>query len=226
MDQLLVRYQRGKITQILEISTYREILVQVGQLQPRIDIHPMDFISLRLAEMEASLSPAMMHTLFERLTLAQLGVIPTVRGVTQRVQGQINVVPVMAPISTPLQPVLMVQNGLQALAMNRVYIHRITLAWIGLTQMSVEPILDLRSAQTAQLELHQLQMETCIEIPGPVGLRLPLQVCQHQRDGPASLAIQLVQKWLFTPMAGRSIRHQIQVQTGAPGALLIGILQI
>jgi hypothetical protein len=185
MGLLLVPYQRGKVTQILEISTCREILVQVGQLQPGIDIPPMDFISLQLAEMEASLSPAMMHTLFERLTRAQLGVIPTVRGVTQQVQGQINAVPDMAPISTPLQPVLMVQNGLQVLAMNRVYIHRITLAWIGLTQMSVEPILDLRSAQTAQLGLHQLQMETCIEIPGPVGLRLPLQVCQHLLVGQA-----------------------------------------
>ncbi len=127
----------------------------------------------------------MMHTFFELLTRAQLGVIPTVRGVAQQVQGQINAVPDMAPISTPLQPVLMVQNGLQVLAMNRVYIHRITLVWSGLTQMSVEPTLDLRSAQMARLGLHQLQMETCFGIPGLVGLRLPLQVCQQQRVGPA-----------------------------------------
>jgi hypothetical protein len=87
MDQLLVQYQRGKITQILEISTYREILVQVGQHQPRIDIHPMDFINLQLAEMEASLSLAMIHTYIERLIRAQLGVFPPAPGVTQQVQG-------------------------------------------------------------------------------------------------------------------------------------------
>jgi hypothetical protein len=206
MALLLVPCLWGKVTQDLEISTCREILVQVGQLQLRIDIRPMGFISLQLAEMEASLSPAMTHTSFERHTRAQLGVIPTARGVA-RVQGQINAVPDMAPISTPLQPVLMVQNGLQVLAMKGVYIYRITLVWIGLTQMSVEPTLDQRSAQTAQLGLHQIQMETCIEIPDLVGLRLPLQVCQHQQVGPAWLAIQHVQKWLFTPMAGRSIRH-------------------
>jgi hypothetical protein len=149
----------------------------------------MGFIGLQLAEMETSLSPAMMHTFFERLTRAQLGVIPTARGVTQQVQGQINAVLDMAPISTPLQPVLMVQNGLEVLAMKGVYIHRITLVWIGLTQISVEPTLDLRSAQTARSGLHQIQMETCIEIPDLVGPRLPLQVCQHQRVGRAWRAI-------------------------------------
>jgi len=150
MDQLLVQYQRGKITQILEISTYREILVQVGQLQPRIGIHPMDFISLQLAEMEASLSPAMIHTFIERLIRAQLGIIPPAPGVTQQVQGQINAVPDMAPISTRLQPVLMDLIGLLVLAMKVVYIHRPTLVRIGLTQISVEPTGDLRLAQMAQ----------------------------------------------------------------------------
>jgi hypothetical protein len=133
MALLLVPCQRGKTTQILEIYTCREILVQVGQLQPGIDIPPTGFIGLQLAEMETWLSPAMMHTFFERLTRAHLGVIPIARGVTQPVQGQINAVLDMVPISTPLQPVLMVQNGLEVLAMKGVYIHRITLAWIGLT---------------------------------------------------------------------------------------------
>jgi hypothetical protein len=91
----------------------------------------------------------------------------------------------MAPISTPLQPVLMVQNGLRVLAMKGVYIHRITLERIGLTQMSVEPTGDLRSAQMALLGSLQIQMEACIEIPDLVGLRLPLQVFQAQRVGPA-----------------------------------------
>jgi hypothetical protein len=150
MDQLLVRYQRGKITQILEISTYREILVQVGQLQPRIDIHPMDFISLQLAEMEASLSLAMIHTYIERLIRAQLGVFPHAPGVTQQVQGQINAVPDMAPISTPLQPVLMGLIGLLALVMKVVCIHRPTLVRIGLTQISGEPTGDLPLVQMAQ----------------------------------------------------------------------------
>lgn len=150
MDQLLVQYQRGKITQILEISTYREILVQAGQLQPQIDIHPMDFISLQLAAMEASSSLAMMHTFIERLIRAQLGVFPPAPGVTQQVQGQINAVPDMAPISTHLQPVLMGLIGLLVLAMKVVYIHRPTLVRIGLTQISVEPTGDLRLAQMAQ----------------------------------------------------------------------------
>ena len=150
MDQLLVQYQRGKITQILEISTYREILVQVGQHQPRIDIHPMDFISLQLAEMEASLSLAMMHTYIERLIRAQLGVFPPAPGVTQQVQGQINAVPDMAPISTPLQPVLMGLIGLLALVMKVVCIHRPTLVRIGLTQISGEPTGDLPLVQMAQ----------------------------------------------------------------------------
>ena len=150
MDQLLVRYQRGKITQILEISTYREILVQAGQLQPQIDIHPMDFISLQLAEMEASSSLVMIHTFIERLIRAQLGVSPPAPGVTQQVQGQINAVPDMAPISTHLQPVLMGLIGLLALVMKVVYIHRPTLVRIGLTQISGEPTGDLRLAQMAQ----------------------------------------------------------------------------
>jgi hypothetical protein len=150
MDQLLVRYQRGKITQILEISTYREILVQVGQLQPRIDIHPMDFISLQLAGMEASLSLAMIHTYIERLIRDQLGVFPPAPGVTQQVQGQINAVPDMAPISTPLQPVLMGLIGLLALVMKVVCIHRPTLVRIGLTQISGEPTGDLPLVQMAQ----------------------------------------------------------------------------
>jgi hypothetical protein len=144
----------------------------------------MGFIGWQLAEMEISLSQPMIRTLLKRLTLALLGVIPPARGVA-RVQGQINAVLDTALISTPLQPVLMVQNGLQVLGMKGVYIHRITLVWIGLTQMSVEPTLDLRSAQTAQLGLQQIQMEACIEIPDLVGLRLLLQVCQHQRVGPA-----------------------------------------
>lgn len=150
MDQLLVQYQRGKITQILEISTYREILVQVGQLQPRIELHPMDFISLQLAEMEASLSLAMIHTYIERLIRAQLGVFPPAPGVTQQVQGQINAVPDMAPISTPLQPVLMGLIGLLALVMKVVCIHRPTLVRIGLTQISGEPTGDLPLVQMAQ----------------------------------------------------------------------------
>jgi hypothetical protein len=150
MDQLLVQYQRGKITQILEISTYREILVQVGQLQPRIDLHLMDFISLQLAEMEASLSLAMIHTYIERLIRAQLGVFPPARGATQRVQGQINAVPDMAPISTPLQPALMGLIGLLALVMKVVCIHRPTLVRIGLTQISGEPTGDLPLVQMAQ----------------------------------------------------------------------------
>jgi len=150
MDQLLVQYQRGKITQILEISTYREILVQAGQLQPQIDIHPMDFISLQLAEMEASSSLVMIHTFIERLIRAQLGVFPPAPGVTQQVQGQINAVPDMAPISTHLQPVLMGLIGLLVLAMKVVYIHRPTLVRIGLTQISVEPTGDQRLAQMAQ----------------------------------------------------------------------------
>jgi hypothetical protein len=144
----------------------------------------MDFLSSHLAEMEASLSLAMIHTFIERLIRAQLGVIPPARGVA-RVQGQINDVPDMAPISTPLQPVLMVQNGLRVLAMKGVYIHRITLERIGLTQISVEPTGDLRSAQMALLGSLQIQMEACIEIPDLVGLRLPLQVFQAQRVGPA-----------------------------------------
>jgi hypothetical protein len=150
MDQLLVQYQRGKITQILEISTYREILVQAGQLQPQIDIHPMDFISLQLAEMEASSSLVMIHTFIERLIRAQLGVFPPAPGVTQQVQGQINAVPDMAPISTPLQPVLMGLIGLLALVMKVVCIHRPTLVRIGLTQISVEPTGDLPLVQMAQ----------------------------------------------------------------------------
>jgi hypothetical protein len=150
MDQLLVQYQRGKITQILEISTYREILVQAGQHQPRIDIHPMDFISLQLAEMEASLSLAMIHTYIERLIRAQLGVFPPAPGVTQQVQEQINAVPDMAPISTPLQPVLMGLIGLLALVMKVVCIHRPTLVRIGLTQISGEPTGDLPLVQMAQ----------------------------------------------------------------------------
>jgi hypothetical protein len=60
----------------------------------------MGFISLQLAAMETSLSPAMMHTFFERLTRAHLGVIPTSRGVSG-VQGQINAVLDMALILTP-----------------------------------------------------------------------------------------------------------------------------
>jgi hypothetical protein len=144
----------------------------------------MDFLSSHLAEMEAWLSLAMIHTFIERLIRAQLGVIPPARGVA-RVQGQINDVPDMAPISTPLQPVQTGLIGLPVRAMKVVYIHRPTPVRIGLTQISVEPTGDLRSAQMALLGSHQIQMEACIEIPDLVGLRLPLQVFQAQRVGPA-----------------------------------------
>jgi hypothetical protein len=140
----------------------------------------MAFIGWQLAEMEISLSQPMIRTLLKRLTRGQLGVIPPSSG-----RAQVNAVPDMAPISTPLQPVLMVLNGLLVLAMKGVYTHRVTRVRIGPTQISVEPTLDLRSAQTARLGLQQIQMEACIEIPDLVGLRLPLQVCQHQRVGPA-----------------------------------------
>jgi hypothetical protein len=110
----------------------------------------MDFISLQLAEMEASLSLAMIHTYIERLIRDQLGVFPPAPGVTQQVQGQINAVPDMAPISTPLQPVLMGLIGLLALVMKVVCIHRPTLVRIGLTQISGEPTGDLPSVQMAQ----------------------------------------------------------------------------
>ena len=150
MALLLVPCQRGKIIQILEISTCPEILVQAGQVQPGVYIPPMGFISWQLAEMETSLSPAMMHTFFERLTRAQLGVFRTALGLIRQARGQINAVPDMAPISTPLQPVLMVLSGLPVLAMKGVYIHRITLARIGLTQMSVEQTLGQRLVQMAR----------------------------------------------------------------------------
>ena len=182
----------------------------------------MAFIGWQLAEMEISLLQPMIRTSLKRLTRAQLGVIPPARGLRQ-VQGQINAVLDTAPISTLSQPALMVQIGLLVLAMKGVYTHRVTLVWIGLTQMSVEPTLDLRSAQTALLGSHQIQMEACIEIPDLVGLRLPLQVCHHQRVGPALLAIQRVQKWQFLLTAERFIQHRIQVRTGALVVLLIEI---
>jgi len=69
---------------------------------------------------------------------------------TQQVQVQINAVPDMAPISTPLQPALMGLIGLLALVMKVVCIHRPTLVRIGLTQISGEPTGDLPLVQMAQ----------------------------------------------------------------------------
>ena len=86
----------------------------------------MAFTGWQLAEMEISLSQAMIRTLLKRLTRAQLGVIPPSRGLRQ-VQGQINAVLDTAPISTLSQPALMVQFGLLVLAMKGVYTHRVTL---------------------------------------------------------------------------------------------------
>ena len=104
----------------------------------------MGFISWQLAEMETSLSPAMMHTFFERLTRAQLGVFRTALGLIRQAQGQINAVLDTAPISTPLQPALMVQIGLPVLAMKGVCIHLLTVVQIGQIRILVEQTMGQR----------------------------------------------------------------------------------